>query len=239
MSGHSKWHSIKHKKAATDAKRAKLFTQLARTITVAARKGGGDMNFNPTLRMAVEKAKSMSLPKDNIDRAIKRGTGELDGAEITEARYEGYGPGGVAVIVDALTDNTNRTVAELRHIFSKHGGNLEGSVAWQFDQKGLLVVEEEGAKAQDEEWMLAAIEAGADDVETEDDNLIIFTEAKQLGATQKWLEESGLVLAESKLIMIPKERMALDAANTEKFETILELLDESDDVEAVYHNGDL
>ncbi len=239
MSGHSKWHSIRHKKAATDSKRAKLFTQLARGITVAARSGGGDVNFNTSLRMAVEKAKSMSVPKDNIERAIKRGTGELEGAEIVGARYEGYGPGGVAFIVDALTDNTNRTVAELRHIFSKHGGNLEGSVAWQFDQQGVIVIEGEATKAQDETFMLEAIEAGADDIETEEENLIVITQPKQLGTVQKWLEKKDFSLADASLLMIPKETMPVDAAVKEQLETIIDLLEENDDVDRFFHNAEL
>lgn len=239
MSGHSKWHSIKHKKAASDAKKGKLFTQLARAITVAARKGGGDENFNFALRIAVDKAKAGNMPKDNIERAIKRGTGELEGAEISENRYEGYGPGGIAVIVDALTDNSNRTVAELRHIFSKHGGNLEGSVAWQFEAKGVIAVNGQADKADNEEWMLEAIDAGVEEVESDDGNLMVVTLPDHLQKVKEWLEEKNMEIESADLIMIAKDRIPIEKNVEEQLNKMLNALEEHDDVDKIYHNADI
>ena len=236
MSGHSKWASIKHKKGAADAKRGKLFTQLGRAITVAAKKGGGDPKFNFSLRLAIDKAKTGNMPKDNIAKAIKRGTGELAGAEISENRYEGYGPAGIAIIVDTLTDNTNRTFADLKHLFSKYGGNLEGSVAWQFEPKGVIIVSDQSVKAADDQWMLAAIDAGVADVETEEDDLIVLTEATKLQSVKEWLEQEGLSVDEASLVMAPKETLDIEA---NKLQPLLEALEEHDDVERVFHNANL
>lgn len=238
MSGHSKWHSIKHKKGAADAKRGKLFTQLGRAITVAARKGGGDPKFNFSLRLAIDKAKAGNMPKDNIEKAIKRGTGELEGATIEEKSYEGYGPNGIAFIVDALTDNPNRTVADLKHIFTKHGGKLEGSVAWLFEQKGVILLQGQAAKAKDDEWLLRAIDNGIDDFQTEDDLLIAVTDPKELQRARDWLENGGLEIESAELRMIPKETIELDEATRQKIENIIEALEENDDVEKVYTNID-
>jgi len=237
MSGHSKWNSIKHKKGVADAKRGKIFTSLCKQITVAARKGGGDTKFNFSLRLAVNKAKMANVPKDNIDRAIKRGTGELEGMQIEEKRYEGFGPGGVAIIVDALTDNSNRTVADLRHMFSKLGGNMEGSVSWQFDQKGIISVPGQAAKANDENWMLEAIDAGIDDVDTVEEDLVIITPPTNLQKIQTWLEEQGLETEEAALHMLPKDTTKLE--DSENLEKLLDALDEHDDVEKVFHNAEL
>jgi YebC/PmpR family DNA-binding regulatory protein len=192
MSGHSKWSTIKHKKGATDAKRGKIFTKLIKEITVAARMGGGDINANPRLRTAVLAAKAENMPKDNIERAIKKGTGELEGVNYEESTYEGYGPGGAAVIVESLTDNKNRAVAEIRHIFSKYGGNLgaNGCVAWMFDKKGYLVVEK--SVIDEDSLMETALEAGAEDVREDGDNFEVITEPDDFEAVKEAVDAAGI-----------------------------------------------
>lgn len=237
MSGHSKWHSIKHKKGANDAKRAKIFTQLCRAITVAAKTGGGDPSFNFSLRMAIEKAKAGNVPKDNIEKAVKRGTGELEGDVIEEKRYQGYAPGGIAVIVDALTDNSNRTVQELKTIFSKNGGTMDATVDWQFEQKGVIVIPEKGKEATNEELLLEAIDTGVEEMEDADGDLIITTDPKQLQKAQEFFSAKGLEAESADLQMIAKETMEMDTATAEKLEEFLEKLDENDDVDKIYHNG--
>src|SRR5688572_10292697 len=203
MAGHSKWASIKHKKAATDAKRGKLFTKLARAITVAAREGGGDPAGNHTLAAAIEKAKGYSMPKDNIQRAIDRGTGEGDAGAIERVVYEGYGPGGAAVLVEALTDNRNRTGSEVRHAFDRHGGSLgePGSVAWQFEKKGVVIVD---ADRHSEDDLMPAIDAGADDVVVEGDVLKVVSEPAGLTAVREALESGGVAVESAELAMEPK-----------------------------------
>src|SRR5690606_26701250 len=192
VAGHSKWSQIKRKKAANDAKRGKLFTSLIREITVAARSGGGDPSFNPRLRLAIDNAKAANMPAENIERAIKRGTGELEGVEDEEIAYEGYGPGGVAIYIETMTDNANRTVAEIRHILSRNGGSLgtSGSVAWQFDRKGQIYVD--ASRYDEESLLLAALEAGAEDVQQEDESFIVTTEPATFHAVQSALREQGI-----------------------------------------------
>ena len=239
MAGHSKWANIQHRKKAQDAKRGKLFTRLIREITVAARAGGSDQDANPALRSAVEKAKSQSMPKDAIERAVKRGAGELDGVDYEEIRYEGYGPSGVAFIVDCLSDNRNRTVAEVRHAFSKAGGNLgqTGSVAYLFTSVGVLLY----APEQDEDTVIeAALEAGADDVVVADDGSIeVLTSAEQYIPVKQAMIEAGLEPEESELTMRAEINTELNVEDAEKILRLVDLLESSDDVQAVYYNADI
>jgi YebC/PmpR family DNA-binding regulatory protein len=240
MSGHSKWASIKHKKAATDAKRGQLFTKLARAIAIAAREGGGDPDSNFTLAAAIEKAKSYSMPKDNIQRAIDRGTGAGGGDEqIERVVYEGYGPGGAAVLVDALTDNRNRTGADVRNIFDKSGGSLgePGSVAWQFEKKGVVLVD---AGRYGEEDLLAAIDAGADDVAEDGDVLKVTTEPASLAAVRGALEQAGVEIESSDLAMEPNAVVEIaEEAEARALVRLMEALDDLDDVESVHANFDI
>ena len=240
MSGHSKWASIKHKKAATDAKRGQLFTKLARAITVAAREGGGDPDSNFTLAAAVEKAKSFSMPKDNIQRAIDRGTGAAGGDEqIERVVYEGYGAGGAAILVETLTDNRNRTGSEVRNAFDKHNGSLgePGSVAWQFEKKGVILVD---ADRYGEEEMLAAIDAGADDVVLDGDLLKVTSEPAGLTGVRRALEESGIEIEQAELVMEPKSVVEVGSESEARaLLRLIEALDDHDDVEAVHANFDI
>jgi YebC/PmpR family DNA-binding regulatory protein len=240
MSGHSKWHSIKHKKAATDAKRGQLFTKLARAISVAAREGGGDPEANFTLAAAIEKAKGYSMPKDNIQRAIDRGTGAGgDDAQIERVVYEGYGPGGAAILVDALTDNRNRTGSEVRHAFDRHGGSLgePGSVAWQFEKKGVVLVD---AGRYGEEDLLAAIDAGADDVAEDGDVWKVTTDPASLTAVRAALEGAGVELQAAELAMEPSAVVEVDGESEARaLLRLMEALDDHDDVEAVHANFDI
>ncbi len=240
MSGHSKWHTIKHKKGALDAKRGKIFTKLIREITVAARTGGsGDVEMNARLRKAVTDAKAQNMPNDTIDRAIKRGTGELEGVNYEEITYEGYGIGGVAVLVETMTDNRNRTVAELRHLFSKNGGNLgeAGSVAWMFDKKGYIVVER-SAKSEDELFEIA-IEAGADDMQTEGDVFEIYTAPENFDAVHEAVKSAGIEPQASEISMIPQNYIALTGDDAKKMLKLYEAIDDNDDVQKVYANFDI
>ena len=232
MSGHSKWSSIKHKKAATDAKRGKVFTRLGKLITISAREGGGDMDSNFNLRMAVDKAKKSNMPKDNIDRAIKRGTGELEGGQIESIVYEAYGPNGVAYIVDTLTDNRNRTVAEIKHIFAKHGGNLgeKNSVIWMFDYKGVIRISKENIAGKLDEIELQVIEAGAEDFNNQEEGLTIYTSVGDFLKVKKTLFEMEIELDSDGLEYIPKNTVAVDEKTLKQLEVIGELLDEHDDV---------
>jgi YebC/PmpR family DNA-binding regulatory protein len=240
MSGHSKWASIKHKKAATDAKRGQLFTKLARAITVAAREGGGDPDANYTLAAAIEKARSCSMPKDSIQRAIDRGTGGGDAGEAIErVVYEGYGPGGAAILVEVLTDNRNRTSAEIRHAFDKHGGSLgePGSVAWQFEKKGVMVV---AGDRYGEEDLLAAIDAGADDVVEDGDLLKVTSGPSSLAAVREALEAAGVEVQSAELAMEPKAVVEVaEEAEARSLMRLMEALDDHDDVEAVHANFDI
>ncbi len=240
MSGHSKWASIKHKKAATDAKRGQLFTKLARAITVAAREGGGDPDSNFTLAAAVEKAKGYSMPKDNIQRAIDRGAGAGGGDEqIERVVYEGYGAGGAAILVETLTDNRNRTGSDVRNAFDKHRGSLgePGSVAWQFEKKGVILV---NADRYGEEDLLAAIDAGADDVAADGDLLKVTTEASGLTAVRGALEQAGVEIESAELTMEPNSIVEVEGeAEARALVKLMETLDDHDDVEAVHANFDI
>src|ERR1051325_2134716 len=236
MSGHSKWSSIQHKKGAKDAKRGKLFTKLIKEITVAARAGGGDVKGNPRLLTAVATAKANSMPNDNIDRAIKKGTGELEGAAYEEVQYEGYGPGGTAILVQVLTDNKNRTVQEIRHTFQRYGGNLgeNGCVAWMFDKKGLITVE----KTQIEEDRLigVALDAGAEDVRDEDEIFEITTKPEDFEKVRDTLEREKIVMASGQVSMIPKNTVTVDEKHAEQILKLTEELEDHDDVQSVAAN---
>ena len=239
MAGHNKWSQIKRKKAANDAKRGKLFTSLIREITVAAREGGGDPEFNPRLRLAIETAKSANMPADNIDRAIKRGTGELEGVTYEEISYEGYGPAGAALYIETLTDNANRTVAEVRHLLSKNGGSLgtSGSVAWQFDRKGQIYVD--ASRHDEESLLLAVLEAGAEDMEREDDTFVISTDVATLHTVQDALREQGVAIESAELAMVPKTTVEVMGDDARRLVKLLEALDDADDVQKVYTNADI
>jgi YebC/PmpR family DNA-binding regulatory protein len=239
MSGHSKWSSIKHKKGAADAKRGKLFSKLARAIIVAARDGGGDPDHNPTLATAIQKAKDASMPKENIQRAIDRGTGAgADGAAIERVVYEGYGPAGVAVMVEALTDNRNRASAEIRHAFSKHGGSLgePGSVAWIFEKKGAIVVD---GSRYGEDDLIGAIDAGAEDVREDGEQLRVLSEPSDLTAVRAALEASGVEIESAGLATEPKSTVELKGHDAERLLKLLDALDEQDDVDEVFANFDI
>jgi YebC/PmpR family DNA-binding regulatory protein len=239
LAGHSKWSKIKRKKAVNDAKRGAQFTKLIREITVAAREGGGSPDFNPRLRLAVDTAKAASMPSDNIDRAIKKGTGELEGVRYEEVAYEGYGPGGVAIYIECLTDNQNRTVADIRHILKKNFGSLgtSGSVAWQFERKGQIVVD---AASYDEEQVFdAAIEAGAEDVASESDEFLITTEVSSFHEVQAAMKAAGIEPSSSELEMIAQNEVGLEGTDAEKLLRLLEALEESDDIQKVYSNADI
>jgi YebC/PmpR family DNA-binding regulatory protein len=239
MAGHSKWAGIKHKKAIVDAKRGKLFTKLARTITVAAKEGGGDPEGNPALALAVQKAKDASMPKDNIERAIAKGTGEGADAEALEAvTYEGYGPGGVAILVEALTDNRNRTGSEIRHVFSKHGGSLgePGSVAYLFDKTGVIVVDGE---RYDEDDLMVAIDAGAQDIATDDDVFEVLTDPGDLAAVRAALDEAGVEISSAEVSQRPKTLVPLEEDTAAKLLRLIEAIEDQDDVDAVHANFDV
>ncbi len=240
MSGHSKWHTIKHKKGALDAKRGKIFTKLIKEITVAARTGGsGDVDANARLRKAVSDAKGLNMPNDTIDRAVKRGTGQLEGVNYDEITYEGYGPNGVAILVETMTDNRNRTVAELRHLFSKNGGNLgeAGSVAWMFDKKGYIVVDK-AAKSEDELFEIA-IEAGADDMQDEGDVFEIYTATETFEAVTDALKAAGIEPQAAEISMIPQNYIALTGADAKTMMKLYDAIDDNDDVQKVYANFDI
>jgi YebC/PmpR family DNA-binding regulatory protein len=240
MSGHSKWSTIKHKKGAADAKRGKVFTRIIKEMTIAARIGGGDADANPRLRAAVAEAKANNMPKDNIERAIKRGSGELEGAMYEEVTYEGYGPGGVAIIVEALTDNGNRTTPEIRHLFEKNGGNLgtPGSVKFQFERKGYFTVEK--SAADEDKLMEIALEAGADDLQSDDAETFEITAAPEVfEAVRQALETNKIPTVEAKLGMIPANYVTLDESKSRQAMKLLEALDDHDDVQNVWSNFDI
>jgi YebC/PmpR family DNA-binding regulatory protein len=241
MSGHSKWHSIKHKKGAADAKRGKIFTIHAKLITLAAHEGGGDTEMNPALRTAIDNAKAANVPNSNIERAVKRGTGEdKDGAEITESMYEGYGPEGIALYIHTVTDNKNRTVASVKNILSKHGGNMgtSGSVAYLFHKKGFILVKADSSKHEDLE--LAAIDAGAEDIKTEGDSVEIYTDPKSLHEIKKKLEDAGFTAESSEITYIPENEVKIDNENkAKKVLKLMEALEDDDDVSDVYSNFDI
>ena len=239
MSGHSKWSSIKHKKAATDAKRGKIFTKLIKEITVAARVGGRDVDANPRLRTAIQAAKSENMPKDNIERAIKKGTGELEGVSYEESIYEGYGPGGAAVMIESLTDNKNRTVADIRHIFSKAGGNMgeSGCVAWMFDKKGYIAIEN---RAVDEEALMeAALDAGAEDIREDDSNFEVITAPEDFEAVKTAIDSAAIPYIVAEVTMLPQSTTFLKGKEAEQMVKLMEALEDCDDVQKVYTNADI
>ncbi len=237
MSGHSKWATIKHKKASLDAKRGKMFTRLIKEIVIAAR-SGGDPDSNARLRTAVTAAKAVSMPAENIKRAIMRGTGELEGGQIDEIMFEGYGPGGAAIMVSTATDNRNRTVSEMRHMFSKQGGNMGevGSVAWMFDRKSQILIEKE--KATEDQLMEFALDAGADDVRDEGENWEILSAPESHHTVLEALAKAGIPTVEAEIAMIPKNLVEVDAKHANAMMKIMDLLEEHDDVQNVYTNAD-
>src|ERR1700682_5224994 len=239
MSGHSKWHSIKHKKGATDAKRGKLFTKFIKEITVAPRTGGGDPDANARLRKAILDAKAGNMPNDTIDRAVRRGTGAEEGVTYDEITYEGYGPGGVAMLIEAVTDNRNRTVAEIRHIFSKNGGNLgeAGSVGWLFEKKGYIVVEK-SAKPEDELFELA-LEAGADDLRDDEDNFEIITSPDSFDAVLAAVKSAGIEPSVAEIEMVAQTYIQLEGADARQMLKLMEALEDHDDVQKVSANFDI
>jgi YebC/PmpR family DNA-binding regulatory protein len=239
MSGHSKWHSIKHKKAIVDARRGQHFTKLARAVTVAAREGGGDPDGNPALALAIQKARDASMPKDNIERAIAKGTGSgVDADQIETVLYEGYGPGGVALLIEALTDNRNRTGADVRHALSKHGGNLgePGSVAYLFDKQAVIVVD---ASRYGEDDLMPAIDAGALDIAQDDDVFEVLAEPAALSAVRAALERAGVEIESADVTQRPKVRVPIEEADAQRLMKLIETLEESDDVGAVHANFDV
>jgi YebC/PmpR family DNA-binding regulatory protein len=238
MSGHSKWATIRRKKGALDAKRGKLFTKLIKELTIAAREGGGDPAGNPRLRLAVDNAKAANMPADNIERAIKKATGELEGTTISELTYEGYGPGGIAVLVEVATDNKNRTVAEVRHIFSKQGGNMgeSGSVAWMFEKKGIITLPKQG-KSEDD-ILEIVLNAGAEDMRTEDEYFEIQSEVESFEPVRRSLIDKNLTMENASLQWIAKNTLNIAGENAEKMLKLIESLEDCDDVQNVYSNAD-
>lgn len=232
MSGHSKWSTIKHKKAATDKKRGKIFTQLAKELTIAAREGGGDPSFNTRLALAIDKAKSNNMPKDNIERSIKRGTGELEGSELFELMYEAYAPNGIGLLVEVVTDNKNRAVADLRHALSKNGGNMAdgGSVAWQFTRKGYIAV---SGDVDEDDLFLVAADAGADDVQF-GEIAEIYTELENFQAVREALKEAGIPVEEASIVFEPNNAIELDQAQALQVMKVIEVIEDLDDVQNVY-----
>jgi YebC/PmpR family DNA-binding regulatory protein len=233
MSGHSKWSTIKHKKAAVDAKRGKAFTRLAKEITIAAREGDGNPEFNPALRLAIDKAKKANMPNDNIDRAVKRGTGEIEGGELVEIVYEGYGPHGVGILIECVTDNKNRAVAEIRHALNRHNGNMatSGAVSWQFTQKGYFATSQ---KVDEDEFFMLAAEAGAEDVQFSDEVTEVFTEKELFSAVRDAIQSNGIELEEASLVFDPNTPMDLSAGESMQVMKLIEALEELDDVQNVY-----
>ncbi|MDJ0669125.1 MAG: YebC/PmpR family DNA-binding transcriptional regulator [Desulfobacterales bacterium] len=239
MAGHSKWANIKHRKGAQDARRGKVFTKLIKEITVAARMGGGDPNANPRLRRALDAAKAVNMPKDNMDRAVKKGTGELEGVNYEESTYEGYGPGGAAVFVESLTDNKNRAVSEIRHCFSKCGGNMGsgGCVAWMFDTKGYLVVEK--AAADEDQLMEVALEAGAEDVREDGSNYEVITAPEDFTPVKEAIDAAGIAHIAAEVTMLPQNTTSLTGKEAQQMIRLMDMLDNCDDVQKVYTNADI
>jgi YebC/PmpR family DNA-binding regulatory protein len=239
MAGHSKWTQIKRKKAVTDSRRASAWTKVIREITVAARAGGGDPGGNPRLRLAIDDARAVNMPKENIERAVKKGTGELEGEAYQELTYEGYGPGGAAIFIEAVTDNPNRTVAEIRHAFSRNGGNLgaSNSVAWMFDRKGLISLD--AAKSGEDSTLEAALEAGAEDFAREGDQYIVTTVPAAFHAVQDALRSSGLAIDSAELTMVPRNTVKVEGPDAERILKLMEVLEELDDVSKVSSNFDI
>ncbi len=241
MAGHSKWANIKHRKGREDARRGQIFTKLARQITIAAREGGGDPDTNFRLRLAIDKARAQNMPNDNVERAIKRGTGELGSENLEEVIYEGYGPSGMAILLEALTDNRNRTASDLRHVFSKHGGNLgeSGCVAWMFEKKGRLVIDRQKTPIDEEALMLEAIDAGAEDMEIDEELVEIITAPAQFEAIKNTLEAAGYEFEDAEITMIPDNTVEIAPDKAQQALRLLEALEDLDDIQEVHTNGDL
>jgi YebC/PmpR family DNA-binding regulatory protein len=241
VAGHSKWANIKHRKGKEDARRGQLFTKLAKQITLAAREGGGDPESNFRLRLAMDTARNNNMPNDNIERAIKRGTGELESENLEEVIYEGYGPGGMAVLVEALTDNRNRTASDVRHVFSKHGGSLgeSGCVAWMFEKKGRLAIDKQAAAVDEDALMLEAIENGAEDIEVDEEYIGIITAPGDFEAVKKALESSGYKFDDAAVTMIPTNTVEIPQDKSVQALRLLEALEDLDDIQEVYANGDI
>jgi YebC/PmpR family DNA-binding regulatory protein len=239
MSGHSKWHTIKHKKGALDAKRGKLFTKLIREMTIASRIGGGDPDANPRLRTAVDKAKAANMPADNITRAIKKGTGELEGTTYEELQLEGFGPGGVAILVEGSTDNRNRTVSEIRHLFTKNGGNLggAGSVAYMFKPKGVISIA--AGKTSEEKLMEIALDAGAEDIQSETQGFTVYTTQQGFEAVRDAIKKAGIEPDEAEVKKLADNNVALEGAKAQQLLKLVEALDDHDDVQSVWDNSDI
>jgi len=239
MSGHSKWHSIKHKKARVDAQRGKIFTRLIKELTVAARMGGGDPDANSRLRTAMANAKGANMPADNIERAIKKGTGELPGVSYEEVTYEGYGPGGVAIMIDAMTDNKNRTVADIRYLMSKNGGNLgaNGCVAYMFHKKGIIMVEKEGV--DEDELMEVVLEAGAEDMTSEEEQFVVTTDPANFETVRTAIEDQGFPIASADLTMVPDNTVKVTVREAQKVLKLMDALENQDDVQNLYSNLDI
>lgn len=238
MAGHSKWANIKRRKAKVDAQKGKIFTRLAREIIVAAREGGGDPDANPRLKAAIQRAKEANIPNENIMRAIQKGTGELAGGNYEVVHYEGYGPGGVAILVRTLTDNRNRTAAEMRHLFSKYGGSLgeAGCVAWMFQPRGLIIIDREALTVFEDDLLLAVMEAGGDDLKPMEDSFEILTAPEELGTVKMKLIERAIPVAEAQITMLPQTTVCVDDEDGQRLERLLEALEDHDDVEEVYTN---
>jgi YebC/PmpR family DNA-binding regulatory protein len=239
MSGHSKWHTIKHKKGAADAKRGRVFTRIIKELTIAARAGGGDPDTNPRLRTVVADAKQVNMPADNIKRAIRRGTGEEPGVQYEEVSYEGYGPGGVAIIIETFTDNRNRTVGEIRHMLTKYGGNLgeTNSVSWMFEKKGYIIIEK--AKATEDTLLAAALDAGADDLRDDGDNWEVLTAPEALPAVKEAVQKLGVESVSAQVAMLPKNYVSLEGRAAQSMLKLLDLLEDHDDVQHVWSNMDV
>lgn len=240
MAGHSKWANVKHRKARVDAQKGKIFTKLARELAVAAREGGSDINANVRLRLAVQKARENNMPGDNIQRAIQKGTGELDGENYEQVSYEGYAPGGVALLMAVLTDNRNRTVSEIRYLLSKHGGSMgeSGSVAWMFERKGYLLVEK--GRSDEDEIMMEALEAGAEDVRADGNSLEIICLPESLEAVKQHLQERGISVASAEVTMIPKSTVKIvNPEEAARILNLMEMLESNDDIQNVYANFDI
>jgi len=239
MSGHSKWSTIKHKKGAADKKRAKIFTKLIKEITVAARMGGGDPMANPRLRHAIDSAKAQNMPKDNVDRAIKKGTGDMEGVNYEEIMYEGYGPGGVAVMVECLTDNKNRTIADVRYIFNKAGGNVgtDGCVAWMFDKKGVISISKENT--DEDTLMEVALEAGAEDIKDEGDSFDVLTAPEEFDVVKDAIDGAQITYEVAEISMVPQNTTAVSGKEAEQMIRFMEALDDCDDIQNFYTNADI
>ena len=239
MSGHSKWASIRHKKGAVDAKRGKIFSKLIKEITVAARLGGGDPEGNPRLRVAIQAAKGQNMPKDNIARAIKKGTGELAGTSYEEYNYEAYGPGGVALMMNCLTDNRNRTIADIKHIFERHGGNIgePGCVSWIFEKRGLVVFEKESV--EEEKLLDLALEAGAEDIKESETQFEVLTDPADFESIKKAFDDEGMSYSLAEISMIPQNTVKLEGRDAERVLSLMEALEENDDISHVYANFDI